>query len=264
MQKTILSTADVARLFDVTETTVKRWADEGTLKCQKTPGGHRKFEIKYVVEFAEENKFDPVGALEFMREEKFSRRLQTSVLSRDYLVLAEEFVERALSTDEGNIFAYLSYLYEHKIAPWEIFDRVIRAGMHEIGERWSRGEVGVDQEHRASYRTLQALARLQGQVLRKPPTGKSSLLACVGEEVHDIGLRCTSYIFDSAGWEVHYLGAQRRRQARLLEPRARPGTGLVRHGARAFTRVAAAVPALDRGRDGSRYSDSCDSLGFHF
>jgi excisionase family DNA binding protein len=52
MQRTILSTADVARLFNVTETTVKRWADEGVLRCQKTPGGHRRFVIKYVVEFA--------------------------------------------------------------------------------------------------------------------------------------------------------------------------------------------------------------------
>jgi excisionase family DNA binding protein len=208
MQKNILSTADVARLFDVTETTVKRWADEGTLRCQKTPGGHRKFDIKHIVEFAEQNDFDPIGVLAVVGETHFSPLLQVAVLARDFPTLAEEFTTRALSSEIESLLPYLSYLYEHKISIWEMHDLVIRPGMHEIGEAWARGEAGIDQEHRASYKTLDALAKLQTQVLIKPPTGKSVVLACLGEELHDIGLRCASCLFEAEGWKVHYLGAR--------------------------------------------------------
>jgi excisionase family DNA binding protein len=215
MQKTILSTADIARLFDVTETTVKRWADEGTLKCQRTPGGHRKFEMRNVVEFAEKNKFDPVGAMEFMGKERFTRVVQASVLSRDFPALVAEYIERAIRADQDGLLPFFSYLYEHKIAQWEIFDLVIRSGMQEIGDRWSCGELGVDDEHRASARTSEALAKLQPQVLIKTPKGKSVLLACLGEELHDLGLRCAAYLFEAEGWRVHYLGARTPRTAVL-------------------------------------------------
>ena len=208
MKKTILSTADVARMFSVTETTVKRWADEGTLRCHKTPGGHRKFEMRQVVEFAEQNNFDPVGTLEVVGGERISASLQLAVLSRDHEALVREFVERALSPSRTDLYGLLSFLYEHKVPLWEIFDLVVGPGMNEIGERWARGELGINHEHRASYETLESLAKLQSRILIKHGEEHAVLLSALGEEQHEIGLRCASYLFESEGWRTHYLGAR--------------------------------------------------------
>lgn len=38
-----MTTGQVAAIFGVTMTTVKRWADEGKLASFKTPGGHYRF-----------------------------------------------------------------------------------------------------------------------------------------------------------------------------------------------------------------------------
>ena len=38
-------------MWDVSESTIKRWADAGLLKCQKTVGGHRKFGLDEVSRF---------------------------------------------------------------------------------------------------------------------------------------------------------------------------------------------------------------------
>jgi MerR family transcriptional regulator, light-induced transcriptional regulator len=208
VRKTILSTADVARMFSVTETTVKRWADDGTLKCQKTPGGHRKFEIRNVVDFAEKNSFDPVGVLAYAGNRKMSESLQVAILERDYSVLVRVYVERALSPDTTDLFAFLSFLYEHRIQLADIYDRVLRPGMREIGEMWADGRIGIGHEHRASYETIDALAKLQTEILMKPSTGKNVLCACFGQEPHEIGLRCAANLFESEGWKVHYLGAR--------------------------------------------------------
>lgn len=39
-----LTTGEVASIFGVTMTTVKRWADEGKLPHFRTPGGHYRFQ----------------------------------------------------------------------------------------------------------------------------------------------------------------------------------------------------------------------------
>lgn len=195
-------------MFSVTETTVKRWADEGTLHCHRTPGGHRKFEMRQVVEFAEQNNFDPVGTVEVVGGDRISTSLQLAVLSRDYTTLVVEFVTRALSPSRTDLYTFLTFLYEHRIHLWEIFDLVVAPGMREIGERWARGEIGVNHEHRASYETLDALAKLQARILIKPEEGHAVLLAALGDEQHEIGLRCVSYLFESEGWRTHYLGAR--------------------------------------------------------
>src|SRR2546423_349712 len=43
--KQSFSTKELAEMWDVSESTVKRWADAGALRCRKTVGGHRKFEM---------------------------------------------------------------------------------------------------------------------------------------------------------------------------------------------------------------------------
>lgn len=45
-----LSRAEVARLFNVSPSTVTRWADAGKLVCVRTLGGHRRYEMNSVLE----------------------------------------------------------------------------------------------------------------------------------------------------------------------------------------------------------------------
>jgi len=207
MQKTILSTADVARLFNVTETTVKRWADDGTMKCQKTPGGHRKFDIKHVIEFANTNSMDPTGTL-VLEEDGFAPAIQIAVLSRDFVALSKIFVEKAMSVDRHDLHAFLSYLYQHRFQLWEIYDLIVRPGLYEIGERWRSKEIDIYHEHRASHETMDAMAKLQTEISIKPQVGKHAVLACLEDELHEIGLRCAANILEAEGWQVHYLGGR--------------------------------------------------------
>ena len=46
---TYLSRADVAHMFNVSPSTVTRWADEGKLVCIKTLGGHRRYQKESIV-----------------------------------------------------------------------------------------------------------------------------------------------------------------------------------------------------------------------
>lgn len=206
IHKTMLSTADVARLFDVTGTTIKRWANDGMLKCMKTPGGHRKYEMKHVVEFARRLQWEPACALALTDQDALDQTIQVAILTRDFAALRRLYIEKALSPDKCDLVVFFSYIYQHQIDLWEMYDLIIAPGMMGIGERWARGDVKVCHEHRASHETLDALARLQAQIHVMHPTGLGAVCACVGNELHEISLRCAASLCDSEGWLTHYLG----------------------------------------------------------
>jgi DNA-binding transcriptional MerR regulator len=77
--------------------------------------------------------------------------------------------------------------------------------LHELGERWQRGEVSVAQEHFASNLVrgrLMSLARSWDR-----GSGPRALLACVEGEQHDLPLLCFGLALRGHGWRISYLGA---------------------------------------------------------
>jgi MerR family transcriptional regulator, light-induced transcriptional regulator len=76
--------------------------------------------------------------------------------------------------------------------------------LHELGERWARGEVSVAQEHFASNLLrgrLLGLARGWGQ-----GHGPAAVLACLPSEQHDLGLIAFGITLYRRGWHIIYLG----------------------------------------------------------
>jgi len=77
--------------------------------------------------------------------------------------------------------------------------------LHELGERWARGEASVAQEHFASSvlrGRLLGLARGWGNGL-----GPLALLACLPGERHELGLIAFGLALRSRGWRVAYFGS---------------------------------------------------------
>jgi DNA-binding transcriptional MerR regulator len=76
--------------------------------------------------------------------------------------------------------------------------------LHELGERWKRGEASVAQEHFASNLLrgrLLGLARGWGQ-----GAGPRTLLACAPGELHDLPLIVFGLALAARGWSITYLG----------------------------------------------------------
>jgi len=81
---------------------------------------------------------------------------------------------------------------------------VVLPYLHELGERWKRGDASVAQEHFASSvlrGRLLGLARGWGQGL-----GPVAVLACLPGEQHDLGLITFGLALRARGWRIVYLG----------------------------------------------------------
>lgn len=204
---TYLSTQEVASLINVTETTIKRWADEGKIPCHKTLGGHRKFLMKDIVDFAEQNAYPLSGTIALRLPQRQAQILEFVVQTKDYHKLAQLFYDEVVQADTQGIHELLSYLCKHHVSLPILADDVVRPAMVRIGDQWQAGGLDIDREHLTSNAVLEALVHLTPELHRKPSHGLSAVCACAEGDYHEIGLRLLSYVLETEGWKVHYLGA---------------------------------------------------------
>jgi MerR family transcriptional regulator, light-induced transcriptional regulator len=104
-----------------------------------------------------------------------------------------------------------------------VLGEVVMPYLHELGERWERGEASVADEHFASNLLrgrLLGLARGWDRGL-----GPRALLACAPGEQHDLALIVFGLALRERGWRITYLGPDTpidslENAARTLEPAA--------------------------------------------
>lgn len=189
----IVSTKRVAAMLGVSEATVKRWSDAGTLRCFRTAGGHRKFRLRDVKAF-----------LSDQRDEVAPQVAPISSLTTDQA----EVRALALAADVDGLVSFIANQRLKGVSLAETFDRIFAPAMRDIGEGWSRGRVSAAQEHIASAAIGDMLARIRPLVERSSRSDKGrALCACLGEERHDIGVRMVSLVLVSEGYRVATAGA---------------------------------------------------------
>lgn len=152
-----VSPRDFGRAVGVSESTVKRWVDQGHLVSTRTPGGHRRISA--------------VEALRAIRTMQLPLRdpviLGVSDLVGDFtqsLAVPSEALYAFIASGEAKS-AYQVVIGEYMRGStiWEISDQVIRPAMHRIGQN-GHEPAAVFVEHRATQivleiaRSLQALA----------------------------------------------------------------------------------------------------------
>ncbi len=201
--KSSYSTADLARILEVNESTVKRWADNGHIECIKTKGGHRRFTVGAVLKFAQENKISlPSLDVDVISDND----LHAHVVAGNISKLVPDLKRGAL---EGNADAVLSILrigIASRPDLLRLYHELVFPPLVEIGNEWALGKVTVDEEHIATQTMKDAIVRLQAEVHQKPANGKTVIAAAYEDDLHDFGLRCAANYFASEGWRVVFLG----------------------------------------------------------
>jgi DNA-binding transcriptional MerR regulator len=120
-----------------------------------------------------------------------------------HAVVLAELTEALDAFDEARAQAVIDRLLAVATVDTLLTD-IVLPYLHELGERWHRGEASVAQEHFASAvlrGRLLGLARGWGLGL-----GPLGLLACLPGEQHDLGLIAFGLALRARGWRITYLG----------------------------------------------------------
>ena len=178
-----IGVAEAARLLGVGTSSVKRWADQGLLRCKKTPGRHRRFSRADVETLLSGRSEGVVPS-----PTRWQRLVSLLLAPTPPQVLDDE----------------LSVLRARLGSWWEAAD-AMGPVIAEVGRLWERGEISVLQEHLISERLARALARVAAELPWRPEAPAALLLTAEGDD-HTLGLSLADVTIREAGWISHWAG----------------------------------------------------------
>lgn len=88
-----------------------------------------------------------------------------------------------------------------------IYLYVFQRSQYEIGRLWHLNRASVAQEHYCSAATQLIMSQLYQYIFSSEKTGRRLVAACVGGELHEIGIRMVADFFEMDGWDTYYMGA---------------------------------------------------------
>jgi excisionase family DNA binding protein len=172
MTEVLLSPKDVAAAIGVSESSLRRWIDQGDIRISRTAGGHRRIPLSQAVQFIRK-----IGAV-VVRPEVLHLPALPQPQTGTPDTADEEHLFAALRDGHRDLARGLVLSWYLQGRPlYELFDGPVRGAIHRLGELWKHDERGVLIEHRATDICLGILAGLRPLL---PPANDSSPLAVGG------------------------------------------------------------------------------------
>lgn len=196
----VISPRQASRVLGVSESSLKRWCDQGLLTISRTAGGHRLLPVSEVLRFARE-RHHPLHNPELLGLPVAGPLSNLAIrravpLLTDALLAGEEPAARHIVSD--------LYLAHHPLSL--ILDEVVAAAFHQIGHKWECHQADVYQERRGceiARRILSDLRRLQS-----PPNQQTVAIGGTLEgDRYDLPTLMAELVLLNKGWQATSLGA---------------------------------------------------------
>ena len=210
-----LSPRDLGRALGVSESSVKRWVDDGVLAALRTAGGHRRIAVTEAVRFVRRS-----GALVVRPDLIVEAGRASAVAPFDTVAsarMADQLFALLNDDDAAAARALLLALYVSGWPVAAICDGPIRIAMERIGTLWEHGEAGITIEHLATDTCLRALSEIrallgppeddapeaiggapEGDPYILPSMAAATVLADLGYRVHNLGPNVPTPVLDQA------------------------------------------------------------------
>jgi MerR family transcriptional regulator, light-induced transcriptional regulator len=194
-----LSPRALAGAIGVSESSLKRWADEGLLVAERTAGGHRRIRVSEAVRFVRE------AGLTVVKPELLALPTARGDVPRTD---ASEHLFRALLEDRAaEARGLIVSLYLQGAGLGWIFDVPMREAMSRLGTMWEHDSGAIFLEHRATETCLRVLEELRR--LLPEPTGDAPVAVGggYGGDPYLIPSTMAGLVLAEAGYRAWNLGA---------------------------------------------------------
>jgi MerR family transcriptional regulator, light-induced transcriptional regulator len=169
--------------------------------------------------------------------------------------LARAYLAALLHADRRTAVDTIDAAVRAGLSIRELYLDVIQPVQREIGRLWQRNEISVAEEHYCTASTQALMARFYPQILGTPRVGRKIVVAGVGNELHEIGIRMVADFFELAGWDGLYIGANTPAKA-LADLVCRESPDAVALGVTMTYHLAAARDMIAALRDDPRCHDA--------
>jgi MerR family transcriptional regulator, light-induced transcriptional regulator len=122
---------------------------------------------------------------------------------------ARSFLKAVLAGDAGKSRVVIDEALAAGTHLREIYTGIFQPALRETGRLWQQDEATIAQEHYVTGIVRGIMEQLHDRIAQA--SGRSQkkrvVTACVGEELHEIGIRMVADFFVMDGWDVYSTGA---------------------------------------------------------
>jgi len=154
-----LSPKEMAAAVGVSESSLKRWADEGKIRVSRTAGGHRRIALVDAVQFIRESQLDVVRPEVLGLAE--TGRVHQAIHSEDAAALADPLYEALHEGEltEARSMLIAAFLDGRSLAA--LCDGPIRSALERLGTLYQHADEGIFIEHRATDICIHTLNQIR-------------------------------------------------------------------------------------------------------
>ncbi len=121
--------------------------------------------------------------------------------------LAREYLEALLEGDRRLASRLVMEAIDAGADLRDIYLWVFQRCQYEVGRLWQTNRISVAQEHFCTASAQMVMSQLYPRIFATERNGRRMVAACVGGDLHEIGLRMISDFFEMDGWDTFFLGA---------------------------------------------------------
>jgi methylmalonyl-CoA mutase cobalamin-binding domain/chain len=121
--------------------------------------------------------------------------------------LAQQYIDTLLRGERHTASILILDAVKNGTAIQDIYLQVFQQSQYEIGRLWMTNKISVAQEHFCSAATQFIMSQLYPYIFTTKRAGRRLVAACVGGELHEIGMRMVADFFEMEGWDTYYMGA---------------------------------------------------------
>ena len=124
-----------------------------------------------------------------------------------YHHLAARYLQILLRKDADTAIVLLLNAVEDGLPLKDLYLQVLQPAQYELGRLWQIGQISIAEEHFCTAATQQVMSRLYPRLFSTPKNGKVLVATCIKGELHEIGMRMVTDLFELDGWDTHFFSA---------------------------------------------------------
>ncbi len=190
-------------MWNVSESTVKRWADDFGLRCYRTPGGHRRFRLEDISEFQKSRSFEATGLL--TTDEWEDPELEVWLNSRNFSKVRNLLRYLAGHNQRNKVKCLLERLYLRGMQLEEIYEEILVPLPAMIAAATREGTFSSGQALLVRNNVEDALLHLFPKIIRRNTNGKTALCAAPTRRSR-VPVSVLSQLLEVEGWDSLNLG----------------------------------------------------------
>jgi methanogenic corrinoid protein MtbC1 len=133
--------------------------------------------------------------------------LSQGIPSFDYKAIQERYLALLLAGGRREATKMIMDAMDQGADLKRIYLDVFQPALHTVGKMWMRNEITVAKEHFCTASTQSVMAMLYPRLFQVERKGLTAVAACVGGELHELGVRMVADFLELEGWDTYYLGA---------------------------------------------------------